>query len=270
MNPSELKRRLRGGERIYGTLLVSDSPRWPAAVVDLGFDFVFIDTEHIAIDRAPLSWMCQTYRALGLPPIVRVTAPDPYQACTVRDGGAAGVIVPYVETPEQTRQMVGAVKYRPLKGKRLEAALQGEPIEPELKAYLDEHNGSNTLILNIESRPAIERLDEILAVPGVDGVLIGPHDLSCSLGRPEKYDDPEFVRAARTIFTRARSRGLGAGIHSWMGRDRMVEWARAGANLLIHEADLTTFAQNARRDIAHLRQTLGDSASAVSGEAPVI
>lgn len=265
MQPLELKRRLRGGQRIYGTLIVSDSPRWPAVVSELGFDFVFIDTEHIAIDRAPLSWMCQAYRALGLPPLVRVTAPDPYEACTVLDGGAAGIIVPYVETADEARRMVGAVKYRPLKGLRLEAALRGEPLEPALQAYLDDRNGAHALVLNIESRPAVERLDEILSVPGIDGVLIGPHDLSCSLGIPEQYDHPEFERAVRTIFTRARSRGLGAGIHSWLGLERMAEWARSGANLLIHEADLTTFSKSGRRDVAQLRQALGEKASAGSG-----
>ena len=100
MDSSELKRRLRAGERAYGTLIVSPSPRWPDMVAKLGLDFVFIDTEHIAIDRDRLSWMCQTYRGLGLPPLVRIPSPDPYQACMVLDGGAAGVIAPYLETAD--------------------------------------------------------------------------------------------------------------------------------------------------------------------------
>ena len=183
MNADELKTRLHGGKTIYGSLIVSTSPRYPAEVAKIGFDFVFIDTEHIAIDREQLSWMCQTYRGYGLPAWVRVPAPDPYLACMVMDGGAAGVIVPYLENAAQARSLVGAVKYRPLKGRRLEAFLAGtEPLEPALQSYLDANNSSNALILNIESLPAIEALDEILAVPGIDGVLIGPHDLSCSLG----------------------------------------------------------------------------------------
>src|SRR5277367_4121726 len=120
MSPAEFKARLRAGQNLYGTLIVSTSPRYPAEVVKVGFDFVFIDTEHIAIDRSLLSWMCQTYRGYGLTPVVRIPAPDPYQACMAMDGGACGLIAPYIETAAQARALVGAVKYRPLKGRKLE------------------------------------------------------------------------------------------------------------------------------------------------------
>ncbi len=100
MTPAELRKRLHSGETSFGTLIVSPSPRWPEAVKTCGLDFVFIDTEHIALDRAQLSWMCQTYAALGLPPLVRIPSPDPFAATMVLDGGAAGVIAPYVESAE--------------------------------------------------------------------------------------------------------------------------------------------------------------------------
>lgn len=80
MTPAELRKRLHSSETSFGTLIVSPSPRWPEVVKTCGLDFVFIDTEHIALDRAPLSWMCQTYAALGLPPLVRIPSPDPYAA----------------------------------------------------------------------------------------------------------------------------------------------------------------------------------------------
>jgi 2-keto-3-deoxy-L-rhamnonate aldolase RhmA len=263
MNATEFKARLRAGQSVYGTLLVSTSPRYPAEVAKIGLDFVFIDTEHIAIDRGLLSWMCQTYRGYGLTPIVRIPAPDPYQACMVLDGGAGGVIAPYVETAAQARALVGAVKYRPLKGRKLEGFLSGqERLEPELQAYLDKNNAANSLILNIESMPAIAALDEILAVPGVDGVLIGPHDLSCSAGVPERYDAPEFNMAVRTIFSKARAKGVGAGIHAWMGVDRAAEFAKAGANLIVHEADIISFRDNVRKDVARLRGLAGEKVGA--------
>src|SRR4051794_34958651 len=98
MTAAELKGRLLAGRTVFGTLIVSTSPKLPENAAKVGFDFVFIDTEHIAIDRDTLSWMCLAYRGLGLPPIVRVPAPDPYLACMALDGGAAGIIAPYVET----------------------------------------------------------------------------------------------------------------------------------------------------------------------------
>ena len=126
MNGREIRPRLHSGERVYGTMIISESPRWPAAVASIGLDFVFIDTEHIAQDRNKLSWMCQLYAALGLAPIVRIPSPDPYLAAMIRDLGAHGVIAPYVESVEQARDLVGAVKYRPLKGERLYRSFAGK------------------------------------------------------------------------------------------------------------------------------------------------
>ncbi|MEZ6128705.1 MAG: aldolase/citrate lyase family protein [Planctomycetaceae bacterium] len=89
------------------------------------------------------------------------------------------------------------------------------------------------MIINIESVPAISALDEILAVPDLDAVLIGPHDLSCNLGVPEQYDHPDFLDACETIFGKARSVGIGAGIHFWGDVDQHVRFLDLGANLLI-------------------------------------
>ena len=188
MNGRELSSALKSGRRVYGTLITSASPRWVSAVQGLQLDYVFIDTEHIPIDRRTLAWMCQAYRGIGAAPIVRIPSPDPYQACMVLDGGAAGVIAPYVESPGQVRALRGAVKLRPLKGRRLQRILaREEQPEPRLAEYLADRNASSVLIVNIESRPAMDALDEILAVDGLDAVLIGPHDLSLNLGVPEQY-----------------------------------------------------------------------------------
>lgn len=268
MNPAQLRAALRGGQPVIGTLIVSDSPRWPAQVAELGLDFVFIDTEHIALDRQVLSWMCQTYAALGLPPIVRIPAPDPFAATMALDGGAAGIVAPYVETIEQAKALVGAVKHRPIKGARLDAMLAGRAsFEPELAAYQRARHSENIVVINIESRPALENLDALLAVEGIDAVLIGPHDLSCSLGVPERYDAPEFEAAVRTIFQRARARGVGAGIHSWMGVERELGWARAGLNFFIHSADIIAMKEKLSAEVRALRSGLGgerDGRSATS------
>ena len=93
---------------------------------------------------------------------------------------------------DQVQALKGATKLRPLKGKKLERALQGKPIESELESYIKTNNRGNGLVINIESTDAMENLDDLLSVQGVDAVLIGPHDLSCSLGVPEKYDHPDF------------------------------------------------------------------------------
>jgi len=257
MTPYDFRQRLHDGETVFGTLIVSHSPRWPDAVRDCGLDFVFIDTEHIAIDRAVLSWMCQTYSALGLPPLVRIPSPDPYAATMVLDGGAAGVIAPYVETAEEVQAMRGAVKMRPIRGHKLQEMIDGAEIEPELVSYVDAGAKNRLLIVNVESDPAIKALDDILAVPDLDAVLIGPHDLSCSLGVPEDYDHPDFLAACETIFRHARAAGVGAGIHFWGEPEQQARFLRMGANLLIHSADITLFQKHLRIELEAVRQAAG-------------
>jgi 4-hydroxy-2-oxoheptanedioate aldolase len=220
-------------------------------------DFVFIDTEHIAIDRTELSWMCQTYAALGLPPLVRIPSPDPYAATMVLDGGAAGVVAPYVETAEQTQTLRGAVKMRPIKGQKLLQMTEGVKAEPELESYLQNGARNRLLIVNIESVAAINALDQILDVPDLDAVLIGPHDLSCSLGLPERYDHPDFLSACETIFRKARKAGVGAGIHFWGSIEEQVRFLRMGANMLIHSGDILLFKKYLGSELAEIRQATG-------------
>lgn len=256
----EFKEALGRGQRVYGTLIVSTSPKWVEATAMCGLDFVFLDTEHIPVGRETLSWMSNAYRAAGLAPIVRIPSPDPYEACVVLDGGASGVIAPYIESPEQVRDLVGATKLRPLKGRRLAARLAGESVEPELEIYLGDKSATTSLIINIESRPALEDLDAIFDVPGLDGVLIGPHDLTCSLGIPEQYDHPEYLAAVDRIVRSARARGISAGVHAvyQQALEHELRFAKAGANLFVHQADLIAYRNAVSRDVARLRTELGD------------
>jgi 2-keto-3-deoxy-L-rhamnonate aldolase RhmA len=257
MTAVKLAQLLRSGHHVFGTLIVSPSPRWPDAVRGCGLDFVFVDTEHIALDRAELSWMCQTYAAIGLPPLVRIPSPDPFAATMALDGGAAGIVAPYIETAEQVRVLRGAVKLRPIKGRKLRQFLDGAKIEPELESYLSEGAKSRLLIVNIESVPALDALDEILAVPDLDAVLIGPHDLSCSLCVPEQYNHPKFLAACETIFRKARAAGVGAGIHFWGSVEEHARFLKLGANLLIHSGDISLFQKHLRQDLEAVRQAAG-------------
>ncbi len=270
MNGRELAAKLLGGEIVLGTLIVSPSPRWPEVVSQCGLDFVFIDTEHVALDRAALSWMCQVYAGLGLPPLVRIPSPDPYAASMVLDGGAAGVIAPYVESVEQVQALRGAVKMRPIKGRKLQAMLDGESAGPQLESYLADRARERLLIVNIESTPAIDALRDIVQVPGLDGVLIGPHDLSCSLGVPEQYEHPDFLAACESIFKCARDAGIGAGIHFWGDVRQQTRLLELGANMLIHSADISLFQKHLQLELASIRQALGWTTTDPKYNGPVI
>ncbi len=260
MTGQDLKLALRAGRRVYGTCIVSTSPSWPPMVAACSLDFVFIDTEHIPIDRAQLSWMCRTYAAMGLPPIVRIPKPDAHAACMALDGGALGVVAPYMERLEEVRDLRGAVKYRPLKGARLDRVLDGkEALEPELKAYLEKYNANNLCIVNIESVPAMEALDSILKVSDVDAILVGPHDLSISLGIPENYTHPKFTAAMKRIIEKSRAAGRGVGYHFSFGLDTAINWAKMGANFIVHSTDLFLVRDALQREIGQFRTTFGES-----------
>jgi len=257
MTGREIIQALHDGQHVFSSAIVGMSPQWPDLAKKTGIDFVFVDTEHIPLDRQTLSYLCQTYQALGLPPVVRLPCNDPFEACKVLDAGAGGVIGPYLETADQARALVGAVKLRPLKGRRLAEALRDRStLEPELAEYLEKRNGDKILIANIESVPAIENLHDICSVPGLDAVLIGPHDLSCSLGIPEQYDHPRFDEAVRSIFRIAREHGVGAGIHYWLGMEQEITWAKAGGNLVMHSSDLASFSRTLKTEIEQLRKAL--------------
>ncbi len=179
---------------------------------------------------------------------------------------ARGLIAPYVEEAAQVKAVAGPVKYRTVKGEQLRSWLEaGAASADEIGDYIRKRNEQSLLIINVESIRAMEQLDDLLSVPELDAVLIGPHDLSCSLGIPEQYRHPRFVSAVERIIDRARSRGLGAGIHyvfqDVSGFEQEIAWARRGANLIVHSADIIAFRLSMRDDIGRLRRELGDAGS---------
>lgn len=268
---SSLLQKLQQGQNVYGSCITSTAPMWPKVIQQTGVDFVFIDTEHIPMDRAELARLCQQFRAYGITPIVRIPSPDPFRACQVIDGGAIGVVAPYLESVAQIQELVGATKFRPLKGERLTAYLTGqEELSAEMKAYIAAYNANTICIANIESVPALNRLDELLSVPGLDAVFIGPHDLSVSLGLPEQYDHPDFEAAVRSIIHQTRAKGLSIGIHFSLEPERQIRWMNEGVNIVVHSFDVALFSQRLRHDLGIIKAAVGDDQSTDTYSLPVI
>ncbi|HRQ51896.1 MAG TPA: aldolase/citrate lyase family protein, partial [Agriterribacter sp.] len=237
------------------------------ALKSAGLDFAFIDTEHTALDRSDMSKMCQAVSAYGITPVVRIPSPDPYLACQCIDGGAKGVIAPYLESVEQIRDLAGATRLRPLKGEILQKVLKGEQaLSAEMKTYLDRYNEGNLCIANIESVPAMDKLDALLSVPGLDGVFIGPHDLSISLGIPEQYDHPAFERAVKQIIHTTRNKGLFVAIHFSLEPERQAKWVKEGVNMVVHSTDRTLFSQKLNADMNAIKKAVGDLSGKSNGD----
>ncbi len=224
---------------------------------------MFIDTEHIPLDRGRLEHMCALYRQLGLPPLVRIPRADAVLARAVIDAGALGVVASYMETVEQVQELRKAVKLKPLQGALLKVAMEDPERfareHPKTKAFIEARQKHIALVINIESKAAIENMEKMLAVPGVDAVLVGPHDLSCNLGVPEDFENPIFQNALKTIFAKARKAGVGAGIHQGMPPastpGMTPDFARTwiedyGCNVYVHGADVNLFTAQLTRDLS--------------------
>jgi len=227
------------------------------------YDFIFICNEHMPIDRTETAMMCQFYAAKGISPVVRIPTPQAHYAAMALDGGAQGIVVPYVETVEEVQEIVGAVKYRPLKGKKLRDYLDGttEP-SPEITAFLEKFNRNNYVIIGIESVAGYDNLDAMLAIPGVDGVFVGPHDMTVSMDIPEQYDHPEFVAMLEDILTRCKAAGVGAGVHlSQMVADdtRFTNLIEKGMNWVLYGADIALLVGEMRKRLDGFRTHMGDT-----------
>jgi len=259
MRGSMLRDKLHSGQPVHGVCMEGiGQARWPKYFADLGVDYVWLESEHSPNNRESLAWAAQLYAALGIAPLVRIPEISTSQAAVTVDLGAHGVIAPYVETVEQVKTLVGAVKYRPLKGEALTAAVdRGEFPNLETEAYIEAYNADANLIIMVESPTGIRNLPDLLAVGGVDAVLIGPHDLSISHGIPEQYEHPLFDAALEQIIAVCRTYQVGVGMHFI---SNTVEWAlnraRKGFNFISYKGDTLFTAEAIRAELAYLRAHL--------------
>lgn len=268
MTGIEFRNALRSGKTVYGTLITSTVPKMFDVTIGLGLDYIFLCNEHILYNQDALGWMCRTYKAAGINPVVRILEPSPYLATQALDAGAGAILVPYVENLDDVYNLVGAVKYRPLKGKKLKKILYGEERPtPELEDYLRKQNRNNSLLLNIESPTGVNNMEQFFSVqsvdgPGVDGIVIGPHDLSVSYDMPEKYRSKEFLDLSCGIIAKARKHGVAAGGHTGSrgNLDLQLEWAKAGANIILHSSDMFLFADKLQEEMNCIRRAKGEYA----------
>lgn len=255
------REKLKNGERVYITHIVSPgNPIDLAIKMGVNVDGVFICTEHMPLDRSEVSMMCQVYALNGVTPMVRIPHPCPRLAAQALDAGAQGIVVPYVETIEEVKAVVGAVKYRPIKGEILQGYLDGTaPPSEKMQAFFNRFNKHHYLIIGIESVPAIRRLEELVSVKGVDGVFLGPHDITCSMGIPEEYSNPKFVDTVCDIIRRCRKCGVGVGIQMDLADPAQKPFLDAGMNFMFHIADVIKMREMMNKEFAMLRAAYGDT-----------
>lgn len=193
-----LKDRLKRNELTIGSWITLGHPAIGEIMASSGFDWLTIDMEHSAITLHEAQQLIQVIELAGCVPLVRVGDNDPIIIKRVMDAGAHGVIVPQVNSQAEALAAVQAVKYPP-HGTRGVGLARAQGYGMEFERYKEWNEQESIVIVQIENIQAVNNLEAILAVEGVDGFIVGPYDLSASLGIPGQFDHPAFLKAMEKI-----------------------------------------------------------------------
>lgn len=208
----DIRSALKSRTMTVGSWLQLGSAAAAEILANVGFDWLGIDCEHTSSSIGTVEDICRAVYGRGPAVLVRVSSCDTLEIRKALDVGASGVIVPLVETVEQARQAVAAAKYPPV-GVRGYAFTRMNDWGVSFDDYAREANERTSVILMIETKRAVENVDAIAAVEGVDALFIGPYDLSGSYGVPGQLDHPDVQRARLAVLTAARKAGISAGLH---------------------------------------------------------
>ena len=255
MKLNRLQQALAEGRVPVGHMISEFATRGIAKIVEAaGVDFVLIDMEHTGHEMDTIADLLAWFKATPVAPFVRVPQPRYHFLARVMDAGALGVMVPNVETAEEAKTVVGAVKYAPL-GKRgvgLGTAHTDYVMPEDPRAYFEEANRTTTVICQIESVRGVENAEAIAAVEGVDILWVGHYDLTMSMGIPGDFRAPRFLEAMKRVAGAARKRGKAAGIQPG-SLEQAEEWFALGFNVFSWGTDAAVYRRALAGGIEALR-----------------
>jgi 2-keto-3-deoxy-L-rhamnonate aldolase RhmA len=259
--PNKTLRLLREGQCALGAETALMYPGAPLIYADGGLDFVWIDLEHTLTSLERVGVVIQLARLAGITPIVRVPELRSGLIRALLDNGAQGIILPFVETPEVVAELVSWCRFHP-RGRR---GVGSPQLANDFTAVsVAEHvTGADEEILvavQVESLPGVERIEEIVAVEGLDVVCLGLADLSISCGVPGVVGDAQVVAAAERVIASATARGVAAGVAGFYGSPSqeppLRTWRRRGARFFQLFGDLGVLNEAARGIAAEARSEL--------------
>ncbi|MFL2646511.1 MAG: HpcH/HpaI aldolase family protein [Dehalococcoidia bacterium] len=263
MDGISLKKTLSSGGFVFGCMLSGmGTTRFRRSLEGSDLDYVVIDSEHGSRDRKEIQELCQMLRDINVVPIVRIPVPMAHWVAMALDAGAAGILVPYCETVEEVQECVATAKWHPLKGEYLRRAVE-ENILPsdDSKKYLEARHAETIIIIGIESEPAYQRLDTLLEVDGIDGIFVGPNDMTTSLGIPDQVTNPKYLDVISNIIEKSESRNIPVMIHQ-QTIETSIKAIELGARFILHSSD-SRFMQSA---IQEQMSQLRSKVSTISGQ----
>ena len=228
VRPNTVKEALQRGDPVFGTMAITGWCGAPRAVQAAGLDFVLIENEHQSLGIETNQRLVAAARSLGLTSIIRVTDAEYHLVARTMDLGADGVVVPRVESAEAAVEAVSWVKFPPV-GRR------GFGIAPIVVDYeslsipqaIEQWNANSIVLVQVETQRGVEVVEEIASVPGLDAVVIGPADLSISLGIPGQTEDPLFEAAVQRVVTACAKAGIASGMFT-LSPEAIAFWLARG------------------------------------------
>lgn len=255
MEPNPLRVKLENGETIYGTMMQdSRSPSISMIMEQAGCDFLFFDMEHGPNDIGVVTDMVKVARLTKVVPLVRVPDDQYHLMARILDAGAMGIMVPRIETKEQVERIIEATHYPPF-GARGCSVPKGHNnfLPQDLWEFTEQANRENMVILQIEREKAIEDIEELISVEGVDAVVLGPNDLCLSMGVREKDSLSALEPAIQTVLDACKKFNVPCGIH--IGNlDWLIEWQKRGMKILAYSNDIVFLRNGAKAGISKLRE----------------
>lgn len=207
-----LKQRLRAQEATLGSWITLAHPTIAEIFCRAGYDWLTVDLEHSTITLAQAEELIRTIDGFGSVPLVRLSGIDAVQIKRVLDSGAKGIIVPNVKDRTDVDRVVSYMCYPP-KGERGVGLARAQHYGPNFKDYMTNFDSQKVLVTQIENVNAIQNIDEILSHPDVDAYILGPYDLSSSLGVPGEFDHPLMLDALAKVKASALRHNKVGGIH---------------------------------------------------------
>lgn len=249
-NLEKFKAKISRGEFCVGAVVGLCDPSVTELAAEVGFDFVFIDGEHGDIDRKCAMEHLMAVRGTDAASFYRVPSCNHTEIKKIIDFGPAGIIVPMVMNAEQARLAISAMRYPPT-GDRGCGFRRGLGYGAgDFKEYWKASAHDPMVILQLEHINAYRDLDNILKIPGLDAILIGPFDFSASMGKAGQWDDPEL----RAIFDDACRRIRAAGVLLGCALDvRQEEWRNRGVQFMAVKGDMTALVERWREVLAEAK-----------------
>ena len=255
MKPSDLKAALKAKRPVFGFMVsATSSMRWGRVFAGSTLDFVVIDSEHGSRDRQLIADTVAQMQTLDITAIVRTPNTEEVYVAMALDAGADGVLVPYCETVDEVRHCAVKLRTHPLKGEYYERVVEtGEYPSDKSKKYLAERHKDHIFIMGIESEPAANRVGELIDCAEIDGVFIGPNDMTTSLGIPDESSNSIYLDTLSKIIAEADKRGIPTMIHQ-QTIETSAKAIELGARFIMHSSDAGILLRGTQDEFAALRK----------------